>query len=90
MFGISIWQILLTVLIGLILWRGPAMLARLKDGVAKAMDEHQTGGSRQAGNGGPRRPASEGGGGRQAIDLQPCPRCGAYVDPREGCRCRQT
>jgi hypothetical protein len=23
----------------------------------------------------------------KAVEMQPCPRCGAYVDPREGCRC---
>jgi len=22
----------------------------------------------------------------KAVELQPCPRCGAYVDPRQGCR----
>ena len=21
------------------------------------------------------------------VELRECPRCGAYVDPREGCRC---
>ena len=24
----------------------------------------------------------------KAVEMVPCPRCGAYVDPREGCSCR--
>ncbi|MGI9436458.1 MAG: hypothetical protein ACR2Q4_16800 [Geminicoccaceae bacterium] len=23
----------------------------------------------------------------ESIELVPCPRCGSYVDPKEGCRC---
>jgi len=23
----------------------------------------------------------------KAVEMKPCPRCGAYVDPRQGCTC---
>jgi hypothetical protein len=86
-FGISIWQILITVAIGLILWRGPTLLARLRDGLAGAVDSAaRSGQGPGSSRSGTRRPTPETGG-KQAIELQPCPRCGAYVDPREGCRC---
>ena len=26
-------------------------------------------------------------GGPKAVEMTPCPRCGAFVDPREGCSC---
>ena len=26
----------------------------------------------------------------KSVDLVPCSRCGAYVDPKEGCRCATT
>jgi hypothetical protein len=77
MFGLSLSKILLTILIAVVVWKGFALVNRLAR-------------ERQA-----PRPLRQGSPGRQkatgqrTIELVECPRCGAYVDPREGCRCEQ-
>jgi len=74
-FGLSISKILFTILIVIVVWKGFAMVNRL------ARQRQQAEVAR-------RRPASRPtASSRQTIELVECQRCGAYFDPREGCRC---
>jgi len=74
--GFSLSKILFTILIVVAVWKGFGLLNRLAN-------ERQAAAKRQrsaaAGSTRSRRTS--------AIELQECPRCGAYVDPREGCHC---
>lgn len=78
MLGFSLGKILFTILIVVAVWKGFALLNRLAD-------ERQAGVKRRgaAARGASRRARPEQG----AIELRECPRCGAYVDPRETCSC---
>jgi hypothetical protein len=71
-FGLSLSKLLLTILIAVAVWKGFAMVGRL------ARERH----ARQVKG---RQSAQARGGG--AIELIECSRCGAYFDPRQGCRC---
>jgi hypothetical protein len=77
MFGLTLSKILLTILIAVVVWKGFALVTRLAR-ERKAPRPVQ---------GAPGRPKATGG---RTIELIECRRCGAYVDPREGCRCEQT
>ncbi len=77
MFGLTLSKILITILIIVAIWKGFAMVNRLAS-------ERQAAVKRRAGRDAA-RPANRSGPG--TVELRPCPRCGAYVDPREGCRC---
>jgi hypothetical protein len=71
-------KILFTIFAIIALWKAYALIARLqKQGGVLA---------RNSGREPPRRPA-ERQGEPKAVELVPCPRCGAYVDPRERCGC---
>jgi hypothetical protein len=75
MFGLSLSKLLFTIFVVIAVWKAFAYVGQL----ARA---------REQANAVRRRPASpfKAAGGR-TIDLVECPRCGAYVDPREGCHC---
>jgi hypothetical protein len=74
-FGLSISKILFTIFVVIAVWKGFAMVGRL------ARERQQADVLR-------RRPANRPSAApRPTIELVECPRCGAYVDPREGCRC---
>jgi hypothetical protein len=75
MFGLSLSKILFTILVAVVVWKGFALVGRL----ARARQEPRP--VRQAARG-RARAASQ-----RTIELVECQRCGAYVDPREGCRC---
>jgi hypothetical protein len=75
--GLSLSKILLTILIAVVVWKGFALVGRL------ARERQQPRPVRQDGRGRPRATA------QRTIELVECRRCGAYVDPREGCRCEQ-
>jgi hypothetical protein len=77
--GLSLSKILITILIIVAIWKGFALVNRLTS-ERKATLKRQAGAARRAAKG-PRaeRPGT--------VELRPCPRCGAYVDPREGCQC---
>jgi hypothetical protein len=77
MFGLSLSKILLTILVAVVVWKGFALVSRLARERAPPRPVRQSGAPR------PR------GGGQRTIELVECRRCGAYVDPREGCRCEQ-
>ena len=79
MFGLSLSKILFTILIVVAIWKGFTLVNRLAS-ERKAALKRQGGAARRAAKG-PRaqRPGT--------VELRPCPRCGAYVDPREGCHC---
>jgi hypothetical protein len=71
-FGLTLTKLLFTILVIVAVWRGFAMVGKLQ----------RTRQARAVGRRGARsdRPAG-------TIELVECPRCGAYFDPREGCRC---
>jgi hypothetical protein len=78
-FGLTLSKILVTILIILAIWKGFAMVSRLaseRQNAVKRRTARDTA-----------RPGNRAGPG--TVELRPCPRCGAYVDPREGCRCRE-
>jgi hypothetical protein len=77
-FGLSLGKILVIVLIIVAVWKGFALVNRLAS-ERKAALKRQAGAARRA-EASRAQPAG-------AIELRECPRCGAYVDPREGCRC---
>ncbi|MGI9417452.1 MAG: hypothetical protein ACR2RA_06400 [Geminicoccaceae bacterium] len=72
-------KILFTIFAIIAIWKAFSLITRLqKDGgiLAKSNDRQP-----------PKRPAdpsSE----AKAVEMRPCPRCGAYIDPRENCSCR--
>jgi hypothetical protein len=77
--GLSLSKILLTILIIVAVWKGFTLVSRLAS-------ERQAAAKRQAGAA--RRAAEASRAARAGVvELRQCPRCGAYVDPREGCRC---
>jgi hypothetical protein len=77
MFGLSLGKLVFTILIVIAVWKAFAYVGRLAHEHRQANAVH-------------RRPASAPKAApRRTIDLVECPRCGAYVDPREGCRCGQ-
>ncbi len=77
MFGLTLSKILLTILVAVVVWKGFALVSRL------ARERQQPRPVRQ---GQQPRPRS---GAQRTIELVECQRCGAYVDPREGCRCER-
>ena len=79
MLGLSLGKILVTILILVAIWKGFTLVNRLAS-ERKAALRRQAGAARRA----TKRPYAKRSG---TVELRPCPRCGAYVDPREGCHC---
>lgn len=79
MLGLSLSKILFTILIAVAIWKGFALVNRLAS-ERKAALKRRAGAAKRAAKG---THAERSG----TLDLRPCPRCGAYVDPREGCHC---
>jgi hypothetical protein len=76
MFGLSLSKVLLTILIAVVVWKGFALVGRLaRERQARAVPEEARKRARGRGTG--------------TIELVECSRCGAYFDPRQGCRCGQ-
>jgi hypothetical protein len=72
--GLSLTKILFTILIAVAVWKGFVLIGRLaREREARAV-RHE--GAKRARAGGP-----------GAIELIECARCGAYFDPKAGCRC---
>ena len=76
MFGVSLSKILLIILIIVVIWKGFGLVSRLAS-------ERQAAVKRSAGRATRTSRADR----ADTVELRQCPRCGAYVDPREGCRC---
>jgi hypothetical protein len=73
-FGLTLTKLLFTVLIAVAVWKGFMMLGRLaREREVQAVRDKSKGRSTAAGTG--------------TIELVECPRCGAYFDPKQGCRC---
>jgi hypothetical protein len=71
-FSLSLSKVLLTILIAVVVWKGFALVGRLaRERQARAVQGRQRARARGAGT----------------IELVECSRCGAYFDPRQGCRC---
>jgi hypothetical protein len=75
--GLSLSKILFTILIIVAIWKGFTLINRLAN-QRQAAVKKRTAGAASRGT----KPQPPG-----TIELRECPRCGAYVDPREGCRC---
>ena len=72
-------KILFTIFAIIAIWKAFSLISRLqKEGGILAK-----GSGRQA----PGQP-TKAGGDAKAVEMVPCPRCGAYIDPRERCSCR--
>jgi hypothetical protein len=70
--GLSLTKILLTILVAVALWKGFGLIGRLaRERQARAVQGRRGSKARGAGT----------------IELIECARCGAYFDPRQGCRC---
>jgi hypothetical protein len=78
--GLSLSTILFTIMIVIAVWKGFTLINRLANQRQAAAKRRAPGAARPAGSG---RTAAEQG----TIELRECPRCGAYIDPREDCRC---
>ena len=76
MFGVSLSKVLLIILIIVVVWKGFGLVSRLAS-------ERQAGLKRSAGRATRTSRADR----ADPVELRQCPRCGAYVDPREGCGC---
>jgi hypothetical protein len=76
--GLSLSKILFTIMIVIAVWKGFALVSRLAS-------ERQATVKRRR----PAEPAADAPRAQRAgtIELRECPRCGAYIDPREGCKC---
>lgn len=77
MLGLSLSKILVTILIIVAIWKGFAMVNRLANERQAAVKRRAADAAR------PSRRAQRPG----TVELRACPSCGAYVDPREDCRC---
>jgi hypothetical protein len=70
--GLSLTKILLTILVAVAIWKGFGLIGRLaRERQARAVQGRRGSQARGAGT----------------IELIECARCGAYFDPRQGCRC---
>ena len=76
MLGLSLTKILFTILIVVVVWKGFALIGRLAREREVRAVRHKSGA----------RPRAPGSG---TIELIECARCGAYFDPKQGCRCGQ-
>lgn len=74
-------KILFTIFAVVAIWKAFSMLSRLTKSTGTAPTRSEPPGSQPRQRPADAKPASE------SIDLVPCPRCGSYVDPKEGCRC---
>jgi hypothetical protein len=73
-FGLSLTKLLFTILIAVAVWKGFMMIGRLaREREVHAVRDKSKGRGRAGGTG--------------TIELVECARCGAYFDPRQGCRC---
>jgi hypothetical protein len=77
--GLSLSKILFTIMIVIAVWKGFALINRLA-GERQATVKRRRADTPRADT---RRAAPEQG----TIELRECPRCGAYIDPRERCSC---
>ena len=74
MLGLSLTKILFTILIAVAVWKGFALIGRLaREREVRAVRNKSGQRSRAHGPG--------------TIELIECSRCGAYFDPKQGCRC---
>jgi hypothetical protein len=70
--GLSLTKILLTILVAVAIWKGFGLIGRLaRERQARAVQGRRGSHAPRAGT----------------IELIECARCGAYFDPRQGCRC---
>jgi hypothetical protein len=77
--GLSLSKILFTILIIVAIWKGFTLLNRLAAERRAALKRQAAAATRAATSSRAERSGT--------VELRPCPRCGAYVDPREGCHC---
>jgi len=78
-FGLSLTKILFTVLVIVLVWEGFGLVNRLARERAASLGRER----RER----PARHRRQGRAGGATVELVRCARCGAYVDPAEGCGC---
>lgn len=72
MLGLSLTKILFTILVAVVVWKGFGLIGRLaRERQARAVQGRRGTQARRAGT----------------IELIECARCGAYFEPKQGCRC---
>jgi hypothetical protein len=72
LFGLSLGKILVAILVAVVVWKGFALVGRLaRERQARAVQGRR----------------GTQGRGACTIELSECSRCGAYFDPKQGCRC---
>jgi hypothetical protein len=70
--GLSLTKILFTILVAVVVWKGFGLIGRLaRERQARAVQGRRGTQARRAGT----------------IELIECARCGAYFEPKQGCRC---
>lgn len=79
MLGLSLSKILFTILIVVAVWKAFTLVNRLAGERKAALKRQGSAARRAAGTAHAKRQAT--------VELRPCPRCGAYVEPRAGCGC---
>jgi hypothetical protein len=82
MFGLTLGKLVFTILVVIAIWKAFAYVGRL------AQERQQAEALRKRAARASHRPPRASG--KRTIDLVACPRCGAYVDPEEGCQCART
>ncbi len=70
-------KILFTIAAVVAIWKAFSMISRLSKGTGGVPRPAKPDDRQRAAH--PSEP--------KAVEMKPCPRCGAFVDPREGCRC---
>ena len=76
MLGLSLTKILFTILIAVAVWQGFMLIGRLaREREVRAVRNRKEQRAKARGSG--------------TIELIECSRCGAFFDPRQGCRCAQ-
>jgi len=75
-------KILFTIFIIIAIWKGFSMLSKF----AKSREDNAVANRGDRARGASTTPSGE----PKAVEMVPCPRCGAYTDPRELCSCRRS
>ena len=75
-------KILFTIFAVIAIWKAFSLISRLskEGGLGGILSNKQPATPKQPSQA---KPKAE----PEAVEMKPCPRCGAYIDPRQGCNC---
>lgn len=74
---LSFQSLIFTIVAIIAIWKGFSLLQRFSD-----QKQGSSAPAKQAGQSAKPEPPAQ-----KSIELVPCTRCGAYVDPKQGCKC---